>query len=177
MMRIVLLILMIVSTGSAVSAQTSQGLASSLETTLIPGTTVWITDSQGREEKTRIVSVSGEAVTTASGGNIRHFRAADVRQVTTRRSDSVLNGALIGAGVGVASGLFLCRLTEPWANCTDDVGPMLRVGAIGAGVGIGIDLLIRGRKTIYAAEPGSAQLSAAPIVGRRAGGLQFSLNF
>ncbi len=175
-MRIVLLILMIVSTGSAASAQTSQGLAS-LETALIPGTTVWITDSQGREEKTRIVSVSGEAVTTASGGNTRHFLAADVRQVKTRRSDSVLNGALIGAGVGVASGLLLCSLTEPWANCTDDVGPMLAVGALGAGAGIGIDLLIRGRKTIYTAEPGSAQLSAAPIVGRRAGGLQISLNF
>jgi len=77
----------------------------------------------------------------------------------------------------VPSGLFLCRLTEPWANCTDDVGPMLRVGAIGAGVGIGIDLLFRGRKTIYAVEPGAAQLSATPIVARRAGGLQISLNF
>ncbi len=142
-MRIVLLILMIVSTGSAASAQTSQGPAS-LETAL---------------------------------GDIRHFRTADVTQITTRRSDSVLNGALIGAGVGVASGLVLCRLTEPWANCTDDVGPMLRAGAIGAGVGIVIDLLIRGRKTIYAAEPGAAQLSAAPIVARRAGGLQIALNF
>ena len=51
---------------------------------------------------------------------------------TVRESDSVLNGALIGAGVAVASGLFLCTRTEPWRNCRDDVGPMLRIGAVGA---------------------------------------------
>ena len=125
MMRTALLVLLILSTGSAVSAQTPQ--------TPVP--------------------------------------------VTTRDNDSVLNGALIGAGVGVASGLLLCRTTEPWENCIDDAGPMLRTGAIGAGVGIAIDLLIRGRKTIYVTDTGSAQLSAAPLVGRRAGGVQVSLNF
>ena len=35
---------------------------------------------------------------------------------TVRQSDSLLNGALIGAGAGVASGLFFCSLMEPWEN-------------------------------------------------------------
>jgi hypothetical protein len=135
MIRTVLLILVILSTASAVFAQTSQGPAPSL----------------------------------------RDLHAADTGQVTTRRSDSILNGALIGAGAGVASGLFLCRLTEPWENCFA-AGPMLGVGAIGAGIGIGIDLLIRG-KTISSADPGSARVTAAPLVGRRAGGLHLSVNF
>jgi hypothetical protein len=89
----------------------------------------------------------------------------------------VINGALIGAGVAVASGLFLCRLTEPWENCRDDVGPMVRIGAIGAGVGIGIDALIRGRRTIYEAAHGSTRLHAAPVITRHAAGLQVSLSF
>ena len=176
-MRIALLILFAVSTASAVSAQTPQGAAPNLESTLIPGTTAWITDPAGREEKTRIVGVSGDIVTTSAGGNLQRRSTADIMRVRVRHADSVLNGALIGAGAAVASGLVLCRLTETWANCRDDIGPMLRTGAIGAGIGIGIDALIRGRKTIYDADRGITQLQAIPFVSHRAGGLQITLNF
>jgi hypothetical protein len=54
---------------------------------------------------------------------------------------------------------------------------MLRFGAVGAGIGIGIDALIRGRKTIYEALPSAARLHAQPVVGPRAGGLQLSITF
>jgi hypothetical protein len=100
----------------------------------------------------------------------------DSAQGGERRSDSLWNGALIGAGVAVASGLFLCTRTEPWENCRDDVGPMLRIGAIGAGIGIGIDALIR-RRSPSSTTPGSARLHAAPIVGRQAGGLRMAISF
>jgi hypothetical protein len=175
--RIALLILLSVSTGSAVSAQTPQGVNPKLETMLIPRMTVWITDSSGREEKTRVVAVSGDIVTAAVDGDIRRLRTTDVMRVKVRHSDSVLNGALLGAGAAVSSGLALCRLTETWANCRDDVGPMLRIGAIGAGVGIGIDALIRGRRTIYDTTKGSRRLHALPTLARHAAGLQVSLNF
>jgi hypothetical protein len=163
---------------SGVHAQTprAQDAARGLETILIPGKTVWITDSAGREEETRIVGVSGGVVTTTTGNDIRRRGAGDVTRVRVRHSDSVLNGALIGAGAAVATGLFLCTLTEPWRNCRDDVGPMLRIGAVGAGIGIGVDLLIRGRRTIYEA-PGSTRLHVAPVVGRHAGGLRIALSF
>lgn len=139
--------------------------------------TVWITDSSGREEKTRIVGVSADSVTAAVDGEIRRLRTADVMRVRVRQSDSLINGALIGAGAGVALGLFMCNLMEPWENCRDDVGPMFTVGAIGAGIGIGIDALIRGRRTIYDAAPSSARVSAAPIVARHSRGLQVSVRF
>ena len=63
--------------------------------------------------------------------------------VVVRQHDSLWNGALIGAGAGVASGLFLCTRMEPWDNCRDDFGAMFKLGAIGAGIGMGIDALIR----------------------------------
>jgi hypothetical protein len=63
-------------------------------------------------------------------------RDVETKLVAVRHSDSLLNGALIGAGVAVASGLLVCRTMEPWENCRDDVGPMLRIGAIGAAIGI-----------------------------------------
>jgi hypothetical protein len=98
-------------------------------------------------------------------------------RVRVRHFDSVINGALIGAGAGVASGLFLCRLTEPWEICRDDFGSMFRIGAIGAGVGTGIDALIRGRRTVYETTPGSTRLHATPIIARHGGGLQVSISF
>ena len=48
-----------VGTTVAVSAQTNQDASSSVEATLVPGSTVWITDFTGHEEKTRITGVSG----------------------------------------------------------------------------------------------------------------------
>lgn len=92
-----------------------------------------------------------------------------------RRSDSLLNGALIGAAAGIAAGLSLCTLTEPWRNCRDDVGPMLRIGALGAAIGIGIDALIREKETFGAV--GTAQVHVAPTVGRRGGGLRLAVRF
>lgn len=175
--RIVLFLLFSAGTGSAVSAQTPRGAHSDLENTLIPGMTVWITDTGGREEQTRIVGVSGGIVTATRGGEIRRLRTADVMRVRVRHSDSLINGALIGAGAAVASGLLLCRLTEPWENCRDDVGPMVRIGAIGAGAGIAIDALFRGRRTIYEAADWPARLHVAPIIAPHAGGLQVSVTF
>ena len=161
--------------GSPVFAQGPQG-QQTLEEVLVPGTTVWITDSSGREEKTRIVGVSGDTVTTEWGDRMRHLRSEDVRRVRARRADSVLNGALIGAGVAAGAGLYFCSLIETWDVCRRNVGPLMRVGALGAGIGIGIDALIRGRKPIYEAAP-SARLSAGPIVAPGAVGLRVSLGF
>ena len=131
------------------SAQQAGTGSPDLGTLLTPGMTVWITDASGQEQRVRIVGVSGDAVTTIADGVSRRLAAADIRRVEARRSDSLLDGALIGAGAAIASGLFLCTRTEPWENCRDDVGPMLRIGALGAGAGIGLDALIRGRRTIY----------------------------
>jgi hypothetical protein len=138
--------------------------------------TVWITDSSGQEQQARIVRVSGDAVTTSANNASRHLTMNEIRRVEVRESDSLLNGALIGAGAAIASGLFLCTRTEPWENCNDDVGPMLRIGAIGAGTGIAIDAFIRGRRTIYQADGGSSVL-IVPILGRHVRALQLSVRF
>ena len=161
--------------GAAVFAQAPQG-DQTLEEVLVPGATVWITDSSGREEKTRIVGVSGDTLTTEWGDRMRHLRTEDVRRVRVRRSDSLLNGALIGAGVAAGAGLYFCHLIETWDVCRHNVGPLMRVGALGAGIGVGVDALIRGRKPIYEASS-SARLAAGPIVAPGAVGLRVSLRF
>lgn len=173
-MRTALLMIVLLSTASAATAQSARD--DHVETVLRPGMTVWITDSSGREEKIRIDSNTAGVVMATSDGQVRRLRTADVVRVRARQSDSLLDGALIGAGAAIASGLLMCNLTEPWENCRDDVGPILRIGALGAGVGIGIDALIRGRKTIYEGAQGT-RLHAAPILASRTKGLRIVLNF
>jgi hypothetical protein len=106
-----------------------------------------------------------------------HAARAAEQPPTVRQSDSLLNGALIGAGAAIATGLFWCTRMEPWENCRDDVGPMLTFGAIGAGIGIAVDALIRERRVSGAAAPPSAVLHATPIVAPAAKGLRVSLKF
>ena len=134
--------------------------------------TVWITDSTGREQKARILDMSDDTVTATADEGVRRLPIRDVLRIRARPPDSLINGALIGAGVAVSSGLALCRLTEPWQNCRDDVGPMLRIGALGAGIGIGIDALIRGRRTIYEAASPPVRLHVAPIISSDTRGVQ-----
>jgi hypothetical protein len=160
---------------SVASGQPRDG--ATVQETLTPGTTAWITDSSGREEKARIVGVSGSVLTVAAMDGVRQLRTSDVVRVRVRESDSVINGALIGAGAAVASGLLMCRAMEPWDVCRSNVGSILRLGALGAGIGVGVDALIRGRRTIYDASQGSLHLHAAPMLARDAAGLQLSLSF
>jgi hypothetical protein len=173
---ILLIVVCSAAAGSVVSAQTPPGAQPNLETTLQPGMTVWITQSGGREKKARVVGVSGDVVTTSAGGDMQRLRTTDIIRVRARRSDTVINGALIGAAGAVASGLFLCRLTEPWEICRDP-GPILRIGAVGAGLGIGMDALIRGRRTIYEAPPSTLRLRVAPTMAGRSTGVQVSFSF
>jgi hypothetical protein len=95
--------------------------------------------------------------------------------VAERQSDSLLNGALIGAGAGVASVLFICTRMEPWEVCRDDFGTMAKFGALGAGIGMGVDALFRA--TVYRTASGAAEVHAAPILGRRAKGVRLSVQF
>ena len=120
-------------------------------------------------------SIGTVTLSAAAADELRRLQTSGDVRVERRRNDSVLNGALIGAGVGVASGLLLCRAMEPWEVCNDP-GPLVRIGAVGAGIGIAIDALIRKRETVDVTR-GSAQVSVAPVGGRRAKGLQVAVRF
>jgi hypothetical protein len=175
-LTLILIALFVGWVASTASAQESQNSEGSLRAALIPGGTVWITDRGGREERARILDLTDDTLTADMEGRTVRMQTADIVRVTARHTDSIINGALIGAGAAVASGLFLCTRTEPWRNCRDDAGPMVRIGAVGAGIGIGIDALIRGKRTIYEAGRESALQAAATLTARRTA-LQVSFSF
>jgi hypothetical protein len=50
-------------------------------------------------------------------------------------------------------------------------------GGIGAGIGVGIDALIKAERTVYDARARRTSLSIAPVVGRERKGVAVRLGF
>jgi hypothetical protein len=153
-----------------------------LNTRLKPGDTIWITDAQGREVKGKIVDVA-PGVLTLKADRSKAYTSGDVNLIRTRRPDSLGSGALIGfaagSSVGIACYIDTAGESEMAGWCT---GYLLVFGALGAGLGVGIDALIPGRKTVVFRAPGStgaasARLTIAPIVTPRAKGVAVGLRF
>jgi hypothetical protein len=154
---------------------------SQLNTQLRPGDTVWVTDAQGREVKGRILSLSHDAL-ALEGGSARSFGAPDVATISLRRHDSLGNGALIGLGVGGGLTLVACLVSVESSDAGWCVAAAAVYGGIGAGIGVGIDALIPGKKILaYRAPapggPARARLSIAPLVSPRAKGVAVSFAF
>src|SRR6185436_14057264 len=94
--------------------------------TLKPGQTIYVTDSAGTEVKGPLTQISPSELTVDG----RRFTPSSGLKIA-RRGDAVWNGALIGFGAGVASGLTI------GAEACDDawkcaVGGGLTLGVLGA---------------------------------------------
>jgi hypothetical protein len=140
-----------------------------------------VTDAQGREVKGRILSLSTDAL-TLEGGRPRSFGAPDVSAIQVRRNDSLANGALIGLGVGSGLTLVACLADTEAREAGWCVAAAAVYGGIGAGIGVGIDALIPGKKILAYRAPAPsgappARLSIAPVVTPRAKGVAVSFAF
>jgi hypothetical protein len=103
-------------------------------------------------------------------GTTRELTSAAVSRIRQRLSDRLWNRALIGFGAGAALGAYAAGSSdscsyEGGAQC---YGPALTMAALGAGIGTGIDALIKGRKVIYEAPAAkSVAWMLAPVISHR----------
>lgn len=132
--------------------------------------TIYVTDESGVETTGRLLRFEPDAVVLFVNGAEWRMEASRVRRIQTR-GDSLKNGALAGALIGVVLG----GLSGAIADCPGSRNncPAFRItapilsSAFYAAVGTGIDALINGRTTVYiaAATPSSAAL--VPFAGAR----------
>jgi hypothetical protein len=123
----------------------------------------WITDADGREEKTRIVSVSGDIVTTSAGDEIRRLRTADVTRVRARRSDSLINGALIRRWCGGGLGAVPVQPGESWEKLPRRRRADASNRSALAPASASASMPHPRTKDIYETSRGSTRVHAAPI--------------
>src|SRR5688572_22240697 len=153
-MKRLILVLVAALVPGAVSAQETQ----STWPVLAPpaGSTVYVRDSSGVETSGGLLRLSPDSVVLLVGGTERRFEAARVTRIQ-KRGDSLRNGALIGAVVGVAIGAFVAGIADcPGARagggCPGNRAAafLISTGTYAA-IGTGIDALIPGRTTLYEA--------------------------
>ena len=153
-----------------------------LNTRLKPGDTIWVTDGQGREVKGKVQALAPDAVMLKGDGS-RTLATGDVRVIRMREDNSLRSGALIGLGVGVVLGTLSVAAFEGTGG--DYAWGAVIGGAICAGVGVGVDALIPGKKRVAYRAPGTpgssesrqARLSIVPVVTPRAKGVAVSFAF
>jgi hypothetical protein len=114
---------------------------------------VFVEEKSGTETRGRLMSITPAAIQIDVDGSSRTFAPADVAKIE-RRGDSLKNGALIGAAIGLFTG-FIGDCPRAGSNDGSKGCPGARVGyviggsAIWAGIGAGIDALIPGRTRLW----------------------------
>ena len=168
-----------------VSVAESQGVGGSfahLDSQVTVGDNVTVTDVRGRETQGTIAELSASSLSLIAGKALTKFVVADVETVSRR--DSRWNGTLWGLAAGGVLGALLDRsLVEEYGRDDISAGSSLSLIAtaagIGAGIGFGIDAMIKGRRVIYSRPrppiKGNATVSPMWRPGRQ--GVLVSLQF
>lgn len=172
-------------TGMLIAArgQAQTGPFDGLRQQLRSGDTVVVTDTGGKEQKGRVLEVTGASLVlqTAGAADPQRFVPSDVNSITRR--DSVRNGAAIGAAAALGGfvGLALlggrlsaigCGANEPGASIIACLG---LVAAGGAVAGAAVDASMS--TTLYSASGGRATLRIAPALGADRAALKLSFAF
>lgn len=157
------------------------GIAASFEQLRVitqPGAKVTVTDTTGGQLSGRIAELSSSSVSIIANGNRHHFGEADLASIRLRRGDPLGNGALWG--FAVSAGLAALAIS----NCDCNVGTetwlwvVTANGVFGAGLGLGIDALIRRDHVIYRSHLASSRrLSIRPELARGSAGVSLSMGF
>jgi hypothetical protein len=133
------------------------------------GDHLFVTDTSGRQHEGTLSELSASSIKLVTPGRISELTASEVSAIARLSPDSKKNGALIGLGVGVAVGAAVGAFAAEENNTNSASGAVvggLAYGGLGALIGVGIDALSPGKKSvIYTARaPGAARLSLRPIL-------------
>ena len=153
-----------------------------LQVLVEPGDTISI-EAAGSEIAAEIASLTSTELTVVVAGERRTFAPRDVNRIRQRRGDSLANGAWWGFGIGVGFGVLGAALTVALDEGSEDLGfpaasaVVAVYGAMGAGLGVGIDALIRRRQVIYESASATSGAVLMPLVGHKRAGAVIAFRF
>jgi hypothetical protein len=126
-----------------------------------------VLDATGAETRGRLLSIDSSSLVLLVDGVERRFDARDVRRID-RRGDSLRNGAVIGATLGIVVGALGAGMSDCPQGRIDAGCPGLRVAmfltnvALWTSGGTALDAAIQGTTTIYPAQGRSDAARPAP---------------
>ncbi len=177
--RSALLCLLLAAMAQTATAQGIAGSFEQLQVLVKPGDTVTITDATGIETKGQIAELSPATLALLVGGTRRELSENDVTTIKQLRTDSLANGAIYGAIGGAAfAGTAMAILGEDGWDAPQVAAVLGAYAAVGTGIGVCVDALIRKRHVIYQRQPTSGvQVGVAPWLTRQRKGALVTLRF
>jgi hypothetical protein len=166
------------------AAQSPPGGFDTLDRQLAPGQQVIVTEADGRRRlKGRLLDLDDARLTLLvdEGFDERSVTVSAANVSTVRRNDSLLNGFLIGLGIGLGSGEMwvhsVCGRRGYDEECRAIATPIgwAAFGGGGAVIGTLVDKFTT--RLVYRATDGRATLRVQPVVGRTQQGVRVSLSF
>lgn len=158
-----------------------------LDARVKPGTQVDIVDRDGRLWRGEFVRADDQGVLLAGyGGEAGKLVSAGEVANVVRAGDSLKNGMLIGAGVGVVTAIAIIADDsyngyDGYAAECDSTGCKVGVGLalvpIYAGIGALIDKAFKGRETVYRAPSDRVSWRVAPQPVRGGAGVRVAVSF
>ena len=159
----------------------AQELASSfdqLRVLIKAGDTLTIAGRDGQETRGRLVRLTGTSLELDVDGATRLLSQDGVTTIRFRHADSLANGAKIGFGVGAGFGTLVAIAVVGELGSAAAIPMILVYGAMGAGIGVGVDGLQSSDKVIFSRpSPPSARLGISPVVGQGRRGVRLTLGF
>jgi hypothetical protein len=167
------------ATPNAASARTD---ADEIRQRVKEGQKIFLVDDQARELTGRIGELRADALVLLVGRDRTDVPYDRILRIDRPR-DGLLDGTLIGFGTGAGLGLLAAL-----AAANDDSGwgspdpthvalvAPLMLGGIGAGVGVGLDALIRREPNLYRRQ-GATRASLSPVLGRSRRGVAISVSW
>jgi hypothetical protein len=147
--------------------------------------TVYVLDVGGTETSGKLLRLNPDSLVVLVDGQERQFETARVARIQ-KRGDSLRNGAIIGAVVGVAMGIITAGISDcpgdrAGGGCPGSRAALFLVSTgVYSAIGTGIDALIPGRTTLYKAPkapPTAERGGAAPVPLRRGAALHVSVRW
>lgn len=142
-----------------------------------PGERLHVLDTSGADIRGRFVSVTADQLRLRVDGKVVEIGLPQLQEVRKREADSVANGAWIGFGAGVGSGVVVTAA----CRCAAGVAAIALYGGIFAVMGVGFDALDMHERTIFTgrstAAAGGRRLQVAPILAPQTRGVGVSFQF
>ena len=131
--------------------------------------TVYVRDTTGVETTGKLLAWSADSLILWIDGSERRINRNEVTRVEKR--DSLRNGVIAGAVVGSVMGVMTAGIADcPSSRESGCLGTRAALAVFSTvtytGLGVGIDALIRGRTTIYDAEPAGRRTAITGAVSR-----------
>jgi hypothetical protein len=163
-------------------AQELAGSFDQLRVLVKTGDKITVTDDAGREITGRIAELSSSSLTLLVGDKRRDLQAKEIDTIRQRRGDSLANGAKWGFGIGASLGFVGSLEIVNQDGVTDDAAIVaiatLFYGAVGAGIGVGVDAMNSSDQVIYARRATSSTgLTVRPILTRHRQGAMVLIGF